>query len=371
MLRWGIILGLSFICSAFASPGEVDIAFKSRLPTNYHVGIAFEQSDGRLLVGGNIAPAKPSGPFRFFLRLRSNGQVDKSFNATRHGADVSQASDITERADGKIGVIGSVNFGRKKGWHSAALLRRNGTVDPPYVPITNFNSGAWLPDGSIVYAGRAPDNSYYAFATVRTLSPDGQTITEGTWLNSSSRLEWLKALPDGKLFGLGVIEFYSGDIFYGLYSNGGIGGPGETVQPDGSRRFHGDGIAPKMSIAAGASNTVYVGRYRYLSNRVDNSFTMEFPGVSNLTFVAVRVRAVAVQQDGKPIFVASICQPPCNTLFRCNTDGSLDPGFNVGSGAHGEVKGLLTLRSGKILAWGDFTEFNGISAPALVRLNTE
>jgi hypothetical protein len=58
-----------------------------------------------------------------------------------------------------------------------------------------------------------------------------------------------------------------------------------------------------------------------------------------------------------------------NFIFRCAPDGSNDETFPTLL-PNGPVNGLLALRNGQMLAWGDFTEINGVSVPSLVRLNS-
>src|SRR6266542_566212 len=58
-------------------------------------------------------------------------------------------------------------------------------------------------------------------------------------------------------------------------------------------------------------------------------------------------------------------------VYRCNSDGSHDLSFDVGNGPDAPVQEFLVLRSGKILAWGPFTDFSGLPARTIVRLHAE
>ena len=375
MLRWGILLGCLITHSALCRPGDLVDGFKSRLPTNYQVTIAFEQSNGGLLVGGNITPVVGSGPFRFFLRLRRNGQIDKTFDAYRDGAWISDVTEVVERPDRRIGVIGEI-FRPDGVYQNAALLFRDGHIDSTYIPATNFNSGTWLPDGRVAFGGVAPSGTAYAFshssfAVIRNLSADGKAISDGPWLASASLFRWLKALPDGQVVGLLATHLWSnGDIRSSLYSTGGLSSGTEVLRADGLRFPIGDGAPTIASIASGPSSEVYVGRYRFQSGAHDESFQFQFPGV-DLSYSTLRIQAVTVQRDGKPVFAAQACYNCTNNLvFRCNSDGSVDTSFDVGRGSNGMVAGLLTLRRGDILAWGNFTEWNGKPAHGLARLKT-
>lgn len=58
-------------------------------------------------------------------------------------------------------------------------------------------------------------------------------------------------------------------------------------------------------------------------------------------------------------------------ILRLNTDGSLDNTFSVGTGFDAATRGCLVLDDGKIVVWGAFRTYNGTTANAIVRLNTD
>ena len=60
-----------------------------------------------------------------------------------------------------------------------------------------------------------------------------------------------------------------------------------------------------------------------------------------------------------------------NRLIRLNVDGSIDNTFNIGTGFNVTVIGLILQNDGKILVAGGFTTFSGISANAIIRLNSD
>ena len=75
------------------------------------------------------------------------------------------------------------------------------------------------------------------------------------------------------------------------------------------------------------------------------------------------VYALAVQTDGKVIIGGDFTAVNGNTSFnhiaRLNTDGSLDPTFNPGTGASDSVRAITVQFDGKILLGGLFTSVNG------------
>jgi uncharacterized delta-60 repeat protein len=60
-----------------------------------------------------------------------------------------------------------------------------------------------------------------------------------------------------------------------------------------------------------------------------------------------------------------------NRIARLNADGTLDMGFNPGSGFNGLVSQVLVQPDGKVLCVGDFTSFNGTGRNRVARLNTD
>jgi uncharacterized delta-60 repeat protein len=83
--------------------------------------------------------------------------------------------------------------------------------------------------------------------------------------------------------------------------------------------------------------------------------------------------SVVVQHDGKPIIAGSFHlfngQPHVGVV-RLNTDGSVDAGFQTGSGAFGASRVALA-PDGKILVGGSFNNFNGVSRRSIVRLHAD
>ncbi|RYU78954.1 T9SS type A sorting domain-containing protein [Hymenobacter persicinus] len=81
---------------------------------------------------------------------------------------------------------------------------------------------------------------------------------------------------------------------------------------------------------------------------------------------------VDVQADGKILVLGwfdTFSGSPANFITRLNADGTRDTGFNPGLGASDEVFSATTLPDGKILAAGFFELFDGHTCNGLVRLN--
>ena len=60
-----------------------------------------------------------------------------------------------------------------------------------------------------------------------------------------------------------------------------------------------------------------------------------------------------------------------NRIIRLNTDGSIDTNFSTGTGFNNTVAAIFEDSNGKIYVGGQFTSYNGTSANRIIRLNTD
>ncbi|MBI2605358.1 MAG: delta-60 repeat domain-containing protein [Deltaproteobacteria bacterium] len=83
------------------------------------------------------------------------------------------------------------------------------------------------------------------------------------------------------------------------------------------------------------------------------------------------VRAILAQPDGKTVLGGDF-HPP-NHVARLNSDGSMDAEFeqNIGFAFNAPVHALALDADGGILAGGDFSDFSGMFASRIVRLNPD
>jgi uncharacterized delta-60 repeat protein len=87
-----------------------------------------------------------------------------------------------------------------------------------------------------------------------------------------------------------------------------------------------------------------------------------------------RVKSIAVQSDGKILIggrFTSCNETIRNRIARLNTDGTLDMEFNTGTGFNDWVESIVIQSDGKILVGGNFTSFNGNERNHIARLNSD
>jgi uncharacterized delta-60 repeat protein len=86
------------------------------------------------------------------------------------------------------------------------------------------------------------------------------------------------------------------------------------------------------------------------------------------------VTTLVVQPDGKVLTAGGfdfVNGTLTGKLQRFNADGSIDPTFNVGTGANGFVAAVAVQPDGRILVAGGFSTFNGTPTSNLIRLNAD
>jgi len=178
-------------------------------------------------------------------------------------------------------------------------------------------------------------------------------------------------LPDGKIMIGGDFSTYNDTPCNKL----------ARLNTDGSldTTFHSPNVFNTvMAIALVADNKLLIagvgtfGVIRLFPNgEVDASFEWNVQG--NFSFV----RTMVVQSDQKIILggqiydYAGITQ---NDLLRLNPNGTIDTTFNIDGGpyySYNSIYSLALQSDGKILAGGDFTSFDSIPSGNIVRLNSD
>ena len=104
-----------------------------------------------------------------------------------------------------------------------------------------------------------------------------------------------------------------------------------------------------------------------IAGALDNTFDTRITGANN------HVVAVAVQTDGKILAGGDFTTykgVAVGRMVRVNSDASIDPGFNTGTGAIGRVSCIVVQGNGSIIVAGAFTSFNGTTRGRIARLTS-
>lgn len=105
----------------------------------------------------------------------------------------------------------------------------------------------------------------------------------------------------------------------------------------------------------------------------DGSADEDFRGQGDGANVTA-VRTIARQPDGKLVVggdFTTVRGASVTRVARLNVDGSLDTGFNPGTGPNGIVRKVIVQPDGKILIGGNFSSVNGVARQGVARLNAD
>ena len=170
-------------------------------------------------------------------------------------------------------------------------------------------------------------------------------------------------------------------FFFSIISMTQPGANDPTFNPDDVGFGFGDGangainscvIQPDGKILIGGTFTLYngipVNRIARLNEdgSLDNNFETGL-GASD------RVQDIVLQPDGKIIITGNFTSydgTDINRIARINSDGSIDPTFDPGLGASGEIYTLALQTDNKIIVGGTFTTFNETPTKNIIRLNS-
>lgn len=297
--------------------GSLDTSFDPGTGANNSVLATAIQADGKIIIGGNFTSINGT-TFGRIARLNLDGSLDASFN-TGQGASNSVTS-ITLQPDGRIIIGGSFSNYNGTGRNNLVRLNTNGSVDTSFDTGTSFypdvRTALVRADGKIIIGG--------GFSLTR-LNPDGSLDASFSTGTTQSIFVW------------SISEQNDGRIIIG-----GSFGYADDTGRNGVARLHSDGD-------------------------LDVSFN---PGSGACWYV----NATAVQADGKILaggYFTSFNGTGRNYIARLNANGTLDPTFDIGTGASYVVLSFAPQADGKIIIGGDFGLYNGTWRSKIARLNVD
>jgi uncharacterized delta-60 repeat protein len=412
--------------------GGVDLTFDPGVGATATARAVAVQSDGKILVAGDFFSFAGGGPVRLG-RLNPDGSRDLSFNVGGFGANGGQVSSIALQPDGKILIAGAFTTYNGVSRNGIARVNTDGSLDTTFDP----GSGCWSwastvlvqSDGRIVIGGYflsyngvprpylarlntdgSLDNgflannapNYYVYSLVQ--QADGKLVVGGHFtaignvqrpyvarLNIDGSLDTSFAPPPGTPTVVDkVLLTPNGDILVG----GSFGSLQSSTRdrfvrlnPDGSLdtgfalgsgasgtvadiELHNDGRITLVGDLTSVNNTIQMGIARLLPDgSVDPLFNSGSGANGN-------VSRCLVLSDDRTIIVGAFTSyngAVANRIALVNADGSLNTGFasGVGTGADGNIRAIARQPDGKILIGGAFNTFNGSAPGKFRRLNAD
>jgi uncharacterized delta-60 repeat protein len=311
--------------------GSIDTTFN--MGTGFPAGNIIEcmatQSDGKLIIGGNITTYSGSSPSAGnLIRLNTNGTRDTTF-VTGAGF-TGQVNNIKIQSDGKIIAVGAFTAYSGSTRNRIVRLNTNGTYD------TTFNIGTGL-NGT---------------ANCVAIQSDGKILVVGTTITQYS----------GSLIGTGSLRINT-DGTRDTTFNTGVGFL--TTSTVNSIDIQSDG-----KIVVGGAFTSYSGstvtRLTRLNDNgsVDTTFN---PGTIN-----GEVFAVKIQPDQKILIqgqFTTVSGSTRNRIARVLSNGQVDTSYNVGTGIDtGAAINMFSLdTSGNVYVGGAFTTYSGSTVNRFVK----
>lgn len=323
------------------------------------------QPDDHVLIGGAFTSCGGFGRNRL-ARLNSDGSTDPAFMPSGTGLN-NTAYVVTAQPDGKVLVGGAFSSVSGVGRNRIARLNEDGSLDASFDPGAGFNgyyveSITVQPDGKIIVGGEFTMFNGSAAPHVVRLNNDGSrdntfdtgTGTDGSVLSSA-------VLAGGKIMiagNFGTVNGVPTGFVARLNSDGShdptfmadplVGGyiPAMVVQPDGK---------------------VIVGGPELLRLNTDGSIDPSFD-VTGGPWAGGFVFSLALRPDGK-VLAAGGNDPG---IMQVNPDGSPDPGFDPGTGfdAYFDATPMVVQADGKVVVGGWYNTFDGVPRSSIVRLNT-
>jgi uncharacterized delta-60 repeat protein len=321
------------------TPGSGDVTYDA-LGMNDTVYAMALQTNNQLVVGGDFTMAN-GVPRQRIARLNSDGSVDPGFSlpSSAYGANDSVRA-IAVQADGRILVGGFFTNFNSVNLSHIARLNFDGSLDSQFAP------------------GAGADNAVYALA---------QTFVNGAG----------KVLVGGAFATIGGYPINSIAQLNGDNSNGAQPGSLDTafspgLGPNGTVyaiAVQGDGkivIGGDFTTVNGNTNFNHIGRLN-VDGSVDATFN---PGVG----ASDSVHAIAIQSDGRILiggYFTNVNGIALSHIARLNPDGSVDGTFQPGLGAGDAVFSIALQADGRIVLGGEFTECSGVTRNRVTRLNSD
>lgn len=315
------------------------------------------------------------------------GSLDLSFDPGT-GA-LGNVETIALQADGKILIGGDFTSYNGTTRNRIARLNTDGSLDTSFDPGTAATAAgscavydiALQPDGRIILVGTFTAYNGNAINRIARINADGSfdaSFNPGT--GSLSAIYCTLVQPDGKIVIGGNFMFFNGSPINRIARLNADGTMDGTFNPgtgtDASIRtmaLQGDG-----KILIGADFTTYNGTARNYIARINSDGSLDTgfdPGTgAGGGFGFPQVRCIRLQPDGKIIATGYFTEfngTTRNRIVRLNSDGSVDTAFDPEAGADNAIQSCVIQADGKILIGGNFSAYGSVGAGFLAMVNTD
>ena len=366
----------------FAQTGgeDLDPTFNHGTGANDYVAATVLQPDGKILVGGAFTTYNGAAR-KCLVRLNQDGSLDTTFNqgtGPNGGVDTS-VREIALQSDGKILVAGNFTTYDGAPRYQLARLNADGSLDASFNPTPGVNGTVndivVEPGDKIILVGSFNTYAGVSRLGIARLNADGSldtTFNPGTGTGPENSPTAVSLQADGKIIISGMFVSYNGTPRSGIARLNSDGSLDTSFNPGTGpdRQILETAIQPDGKILIGGNFSSYNGASieRIARLNPDGSLDSGFnPGTgANNNVVAIEVRP-----NGKIVIggyfraINDINRP---NLAQLRPDGSLDTSFNPNTGFNREINAIALQPDGKVVAGGWFTSFDGISINRVARL---
>ncbi len=340
------------------------------------------QPDGKIIIGGKFTSYN-GNPANRIIRINNDGTIDNSFfSGSGFNSGAVQAIKINPEGEIMVGGSFTGNY-NGEGVNRVCLLNSDGrlldTIDfgsgpgsASVLTLENDIEGSWYIGGSFsvfdgLNQGRLakinPEKEY-----------DTSYLSAGVGFDNSI----YKVLPleNKKVIVCGNFKKFNGEFasrITKLLEDGTLDSIFNTGQSGANNLVKTAALQSDGKVIVGGNFTKYndtaMNRLvRILQNgTIDLSFNVG-SGCNSQIYV------IAIQTDQKILVAGNFTRYndlPVGRIIRLLPDGSIDSSFNVGTGADAIIESVLIESNGKILIGGRFTNFNKVTTNHLVRLNSD
>lgn len=228
-------------------------------------------------------------------------------------------------------------------------------------------SSLLLPDGKIIIGGDFSSYNGTPCSKLVRLNIDGSLDTAYHAPNFFSAVKAMTLVADGKLLITGVGTF--GVIR--LLPNGEVDPTFQWNTQSGFVRAMVVQSDQKIILGGQIYDFAGILQNDLLRLNPDGTIDTSFNIDGGPFFSYNSIYSLALQSDGKILAggdFTNFDSIPCGNMVRLNSDGSRDLTFNTGTGMNNIVSSIAVQPSGEIIATGLFTEFNGTSKHGIVCL---
>ncbi len=377
------------IPAARARPGGVDPSFDPGSSPDFSVFTIAVQPDGKIVIGGEFG-----SPGNSVARLNTDGSVDKTFNPGTgvntydYLVGLSHVYALALQPDEKLviaGVFATFNGVARNG---IARLNPDGSLDlsfdpgtGPGVAIPNIYSVALQPDGKLLVVGSF--NSFHGVSRngVARLNTDGSVDTSfdpGSGAVGFPGFVYSVAVQtNGQVVVGGLFTTFNGTNRNDIARLNADGSLDATFDPGTgpNNAILSMALQPDGKVIIGGQFTTIDGTTRNRIARLNRDGSLDTTFMTTgATGASSDVRSVALQSDGKVLLggrFTSVNAVSRNRVARLQTDGTVDTGFNPGTGAQGDVFFVAAQSNDAPLIGGSFTSINGVARDYIARLNSD